>query len=195
MFKPEYRVGFQVFKKEIGLWPTLKVIVPATFKSPRINYETEKNADEAERKKTEIKNHLKLMTLMYKELQKRFGTQRANEIMHNVVMEGGQAFLRGFRHLGSGQDLTDFVEIYKNFESHNVIFDVIEESDKKFETVIRRCLIYEALNEMGAGDLTQWMCDVATTYFQNYHPRIKYMKDRMIARGDDTCHEIFIWQG
>lgn len=48
MFEPEYRVGFRALRKEIGLRFTLKVIVPAVFKSLRINYEVEKNADDAE---------------------------------------------------------------------------------------------------------------------------------------------------
>lgn len=48
MFEPEYRVGFRALGKEIGLRSILKVIVPAVFKSLRINYEVEKNADEAE---------------------------------------------------------------------------------------------------------------------------------------------------
>lgn len=71
----------------------------------------------------------------------------------------------------------------------------MQESERKFETVVRRCLVYEALNEIGIGELIPYICDIATTYFQSYHQNIKYIKDRMIGRVDDTCHEIFIWQG
>ncbi len=38
------------------------------------------------------------------------------------------------------------------------------------------------------------MCDIAFNYFSHYHPRMTYAKDRMIARGDETCHEVFIWE-
>jgi len=92
MFEPEYKVGFRVLKKEIGLCSTLKVVVPTAFKSLRSNYEIDENADVAEREKAEVKNHFKLMALMYKELQERFRTQRTNEIMHEALMKGGQAF-------------------------------------------------------------------------------------------------------
>lgn len=103
-------------------------------------------------------------------------------------------FFRGFTSLGCEERLADFIKIYKDFESHNAVFNVIEESKQKFEIVIRRCLIYEAFKELGLGNLTQWMCDIAFAYFKNYHPQMKYMKARMIAGGDETCREIFVWQ-
>jgi len=195
MFEPEYRIGFRVLREQLGLRLTLKAVIPAALKSMTINYETGKNLDETERKKERIKNHFRLMAVMYKELVKRFGTQTTNEIMREVLMKGGQAFFRGFAPLGTEDDLTDFIDIYKAFESNNIVFDVIEESKQRFEIVIRRCLIYEAFKELGLGGLTPWMCDIAFAYFKSYHPKMEYTKDRMIARGDDTCHEVFVWQG
>ena len=195
MFEPEYRIGFRVLRKQLGLRSTLKAVIPAALKSMTINYETGKNLDETELKKERIKNHFRLMAVMYNELLKRFGSQTTNEIMREVLMEGGQAFFRGFAPLGAEDDLIDFIDTYKAFESHNIVFDVIEESKQRFEIVIRRCLIYEAFRELGLGDLTQWMCDIAFAYFKSYHPKMEYTKDRMIARGDDSCHEVFVWQG
>ena len=194
IFNPEYRTGFRMLKKEIGLWPTIKVAIPSVLELLRINYKAGDNADKDGIKKTKIKNHFNLLALMYGKLCKRYGTWRTKEIMYTVLMEGGQVFFQGFTPLGPGSDLTDFVRIYKDFESRNIVFDVIEESNLKFEIVIKRCLIYEAFKELGMGDITIWMCDVASAYFKNYHPKILYVKDRMIARGDNTCHEIFTWQ-
>lgn len=194
MLEPEYRTGFRVLNREIGLWSTLRAVIPAAVKSLRIHYKIDKNLDEAERQKRELKNHFKLLAFMYKELERQLGTEKTNEVMHAVLMRGGQAFFRGFTPLGADGDLMDFVTVYKDFEANNVVFDVIEESHQKFEIVIRRCLIYETFMELGIGDLTQWMCDIASDYFNGYHPRIQYTKDRMIARGDDTCHEVFVWQ-
>ena len=194
MFEPEYRVGFRVLREEIGLVSTLKVAIPAFFKSLTISYDVEGNPEEDERTKARIKNHFKLLALMYRELQKRYGTPSTNEIMRETLMKGGQAFFRGFTPLGPDDDLRSFAKVYKDFESHNIVFDVIEESKEKFEIVVKRCLIYESFKELGISALTQWMCDIAFAYFSSYHPRMKYMKDRMIARGDDTCHEVFVWE-
>ncbi len=41
--------------------------------------------------------------------------------------------------------------------------------------------------------LCQWMYDVAFEYFNSYYQNIKYLKDRMVVRGNETCHEIFLW--
>ena len=102
--------------------------------------------------------------------------------------------MHGFTPLGPRDDLLVFANIYKEFESNNIVFDVIEETEGKFEIVVSRCLIYEAFRELGMEELTKWTCDLATEYFNGYHPRIRYVKDRMIARGDSTCHEIFVWE-
>jgi hypothetical protein len=195
MLELEYRVGFRVIKNKTGFLPTLKAVIPATFKSLKANYGNYESLDEIDKKKSRIKNHFKLLAFLYKELQKQYGVERTNEIMHEVLMKGGKAFFRGFKPLCPGDNLMKFVNIYKDFEQNNIVFDVIEESEKRFEIVIRRCLIYEAFNELGlGGDLTRWMCDIAVVYFRDYHPKIEYMKDRMIARGDDSCHEVFVWQ-
>jgi hypothetical protein len=38
-----------------------------------------------------------------------------------------------------------------------------------------------------------WMCDLAFHHFSRYHPQMTYEKDRMIARGAASCHEVFTW--
>jgi hypothetical protein len=194
MLEPEYRIGLWVLTREIGVWSALKVAVPAALKSLGTKAGPDKNLDDAERHKRELKNRFRLLALLHKELEKQFGSGKTREIMHRVLMSGGQVFFRGFEPLGVDADLTDFSVVYKKFEANNVVFDVIEESRHRFEIVIRRCLIYEVFTELGIGDLTRWICDIAVEYFKGYHPRIEYVKDRMIARGDNTCHEVFTWR-
>jgi hypothetical protein len=194
MLEPEYRVGFRILIDEIGLLPTLKISIPSLIKGLGIRYRADEKTSATENKKTAIKNHFKLLALLYRALQKRCGTERTDEIMQRILMEGGRVFFRGFRAMRPGEDLRDFAEVYKAFESNNIVFHVIEESHDKLELVIKRCFIYEAFNELGIGRLTRWMCDIAFAYFREYHPRMTYTKDRMIARGDETCHEVFIWQ-
>ena len=194
MFEPEYRIGLRVLRETIGTWPTLKFVIPAIFKSMRIRYHAGKDADVSERTKAQLKNHFKLLAQLYKELQGPYGTPKTNEIMREVLMRGGKAFFRGFTPLGENEDLVSFARVYKAFESNNIVFHVVEESKEKFEIVVKRCLIYESFNELGIADATQGMCEIAFQYFSGYHPRMTYMKDRMIAAGDKTCHEVFVWQ-
>ncbi len=193
MLEPEYRVGLRVLTKELGLWSTLKVVATAAVKSLRIHYETDESLDVHDRTKAQIKNHFKLLSLMDEVLRKQHGSERTDEVMHKVLIKGGQAFVRGFTPLGADDDLRDFARVYRDFERHNIVFDVVEETTDRFEITIKRCLVYESFNELGIGSLTQWMCDIAFAYFNSYHPQITYFKDRMIARGDKTCHEVFVW--
>lgn len=193
MLEPEYRVGFKILKREIGLLSTLRVGLYSIRKSCKINFEIAEGMEVADQKKVLLKNHFTLLAQMYKFLKQRYGSLRTQEIMKKVLMGGGQVFMRHFTRIGQNDRLTDFIPIYKAFESQNLMFDVIEESEEKFEVEVHRCLIYESFKELGIEPLTQWMCDIAFEYFNSYHPSIKYKKDRMIAGGDETCHEVFLW--
>jgi hypothetical protein len=193
MFEPEYRVGLRILMGRLGMGPALRVGVPAILKSLTVRFRVRGNGDAHEKTKVDIKNHFALLGALYREMERRYGREKTNVIMHDVLMGGGRRFFRGFSPLAPGEDLLDFVRIYKDFESHNIVFRVIEASKSRFEIVIHRCLIYESFRELGIPDLTRWMCDIAHDYFSSYHPAIGYVKDRMIARGADTCHEVFTW--
>ena len=193
MLAPEYRVGFRVLQEKIGLWAALSIAIPAFLKALMVKHKVEEGSGKAEAAKTDLKNHFQLLANMYQLLKKRYGEARTDGIMKDVLLEGGDVFFRGFTRLGPGEKLSEFVEIYKAFERNNIVFDVIVETDKRFDIEIKRCLVFEAFNELGVPALTQWMCDIAFHYFSRYHPQMTYEKDRMIARGADSCHEIFTW--
>ena len=193
MLAPEYRVGFRVVREKIGPWAALIITIPAFFKALMVKHKVEEDLDKAEAAKADLKNHFQLLANMYQMLEKRYGKAHTDEIMKEVLLEGGGEFFRGFTRLGPGEKLSEFVGIYKAFERNNIVFDVIEETDKRFEIEIKRCLVFEAFNELGVPALTQWMCDIAFHYFSRYHPNITYEKDRMIARGANSCHEVFTW--
>jgi hypothetical protein len=193
MLAPEYRVGFRVLREKIGSWAALSIAIPAFFKALMVKHKVEENSDKTEAAKADLKNHFQLLANMYQMLERRYGKARTDEIMKEVLLEGGDVFFRGFTRLGPGEKLSEFVGIYKAFECNNIIFDVIEETDKRFEIEIKRCLVFEAFNELGVPVLTQWMCDIAFHYFSRYHPQMTYEKDRMIARGAASCHEVFTW--
>ena len=193
MLAPEYRVGFRVLRGKIGSWATLRSAIPASLKASMVRHRVERALDDAEVIKADLKNHFQLLANLYHLLEKRYGEVRTGEIMREVLLEGGYVFFRGFTRLGPGEKLREFVKIYKVFERNNIEFDVIEQTDKRFEIEVTRCLVFEAFHELGIAVLTQWMCDIAFDYFSRYHPQMTYEKDRMIARGDSTCHEIFTW--
>lgn len=190
MIEPEYRLGFRILRQEIGLGATLRLAVSSLLKSISINFPTKQNAGQEETAKAKIKNRFKLLALMYEGLRKAYGASKTTDIMRRILMEAGQVFFTGFTPLGPDANLLNFADIYKEFESKNIVFDVIEQSETRFEIEVKRCLIYESFQELGMDELTQWMCDLAFAYFSWYHPRMRYTKDRMIARGDSTCHEV-----
>jgi hypothetical protein len=80
---------------------------------------------------------------MPKEMPRRYGTPRTNEIMREILMRGGKVFFRGFTLLGQDDDMMSFARVYKVFEKNNIVFHVVEESKEKFEIVVKRCLVYE----------------------------------------------------
>jgi len=193
MLAPEYRAGLRVLVDKMGLWNAMSITIPSFFKTLMVKHKVEKGSDKKETAKADLKNHFQLLANMYQMLEKRYGTAFTSEVMKDVLLCGGDVFFRGFTRLNPGEKLGEFVEIYKEFERNNIVFDVIRETDERFEVEIKRCLIFEAFNELGVPALTQWMCDIAFHYFSRYHPQMTYEKDRMIARGAASCHEVFTW--
>ncbi|MBN1533038.1 MAG: L-2-amino-thiazoline-4-carboxylic acid hydrolase [Spirochaetes bacterium] len=193
MLTSEYLEGFRVIRRRIGFWAALRMGVPAFFRALTVRHKAGGASDPAEATKAGLKNRFQLLAELYRKLQGRYGKARTDEIMRDVLREGGYVYFRGFRRLGPSEGLRDFAGIYRAFERNNIVFDVIEETDERFEIQVRRCLVFEAFNELGAPALTQWMCEIAFHYFSRYHPRMTYEKDRMIARGDAGCHEVFSW--
>jgi len=139
MLAPEYRVGLRVLREKIGLWTALSIAIPAFFKTLMVRHKVEEDSDKAEATKADLKNHFQLLANMHQMLEKRYGKARTDEIMKDVLLEGGNVFFRGFTKLGPGERLGEFVEIYKAFERNNIVFDVIEKTDKRFEIKIKRC--------------------------------------------------------
>jgi hypothetical protein len=194
MLAPEYVVGLRVLIARLGLFGALRVAIPAYVKATVANRKARRGLEEAEPTKAALKNHFRPLAYMYQAMEKRHGEKRTEEVMRDVLLQGGDTYFRGFTKLGPQEKLGRFVEIHKAFESKNILFDVLVETDSRFEIEIRRCLVYEAFNELGVPGLTKWMCDIAFEYFSRYHPQMTYEKDRMIARGATSCHEVFTWK-
>jgi hypothetical protein len=193
MLAPEYRTGLRALRAEIGLRAAASIGMSSWGRALLVRRHVAPSSDPAEVNKADLKNHFQLLANMYHMLERRYGQLRTDLIMKNVLLRGGHVYFRGFTPLGPGERLREFAQIYKTFERRNIVFDVLEENDTHFEIEIRRCLVFEAFNELGVPALTRWMCDIAFHYFSRYHPQMSYAKDRMIARGAATCHEVFAW--
>jgi len=183
----------RLLKDEIGLISAYLVGIPAEMKANKFQYTAAADADQPEKNKTALKNHFKLIAQLYPRLQKKYGKELADEVMGKVVVKLANCFFKGFKPIGPTDKFPAFAKIYKDFESHNLVFEVIQETDTKLEVMVSRCLIYEAMKDLGMGDLIQNLCQFAFTYFQSYHPKVKYLKDKMIGKGDTCCHETFLW--
>jgi hypothetical protein len=183
----------RLLKDEIGVVSAYLVGIPAEMKANKFQFNASADADQPEKNKTALKNHFKLIAQLYPRLQKKYGKPMADEIMGKVVVKLCDCFFKGFKPIGPNDKFPAFAKIYKDFEDHNLVYEVIQETDTKLEVMVRRCLIHEAMKDLGMGELTKNICNFAYTYFASYHPKIKYLKDCAIGKGDGTCHETFLW--
>ena len=69
MFEPEYRASFGVLRREIGLFSTARITIPSIIKSRKIEYVDNDTDTEPEKKKNSIKNHFKLLSILYEKLK------------------------------------------------------------------------------------------------------------------------------
>jgi len=182
-----------LLEKEIGLEDALEIGTKAAFNAQKMNFEFPEGADRGDRNKVNLKNYFKLHGEMYKLLQEKYGSERAKEVMSNSIVTMAKGFFKGFAPIGPDDKLLDFAKVYKEFESNNLIFDIIKEDEKEIDYKVNRCAIHESMSELGMGELVTNLCGFAHLYFMGYHPKIKYLKDKAIGKGDPYCHEWFVW--
>jgi hypothetical protein len=65
MLEPEYRIGLWVLTREIGVWCALRAVVPGALKSLVGKHGLDKDLDDTERHKRELKNRFRLLVLIY----------------------------------------------------------------------------------------------------------------------------------
>jgi hypothetical protein len=194
MLTKSITMAVSLLEKELDTSSAKEIGITAAMNAKDISYSAPEGAEQPEINKAGLKNAFNLIQQIYKELLKKYETEKADAVISNVIVSVAQGFFANFKPIGDGEGLLEYAEVYKGFENNNLVYDIVQETPEKIEYNVNRCLIKEAMDDLDMGHLTTNLCGFAHLYFMRYHPNIYYLKDRSIARGDATCHEVFEWR-
>ncbi len=141
-----------------------------------------------------MKNRFRFAAALYRGLANKYGEDRAREISDRMARQGGGFLFRGVSPVTPQVGFNEFVGKFKEFADRDMAYQVEEESGRALRIKVSRCLLHEALTEMGAEGLCAGLCDAAGTFFTGLHPRILYDSREKLSHGDRACRHEFTWR-
>ena len=137
-----------------------------------------------------------LAALMYIRLQKYISKEQAYELIRAIVMVLGLAVQQSnFRNVEDKRTFENLIGYQQrtNREGPTRLntMEIIEQSDRRYEFRVTRCLFFEFFSSLGVGELTRLMCSIDNAIFNSYLPeQICFHRNGLnnrIADGADFC--------
>lgn len=83
-------------------------------------------------------------------------------------------------------------EFFKNIAANRPEIKVIEASPKRVAIEISRCLTYDVCKAQGVPEVCQMYCDSDYIVAKTIHPKVKLVRDKVIAYGNDYCNHSWV---
>jgi hypothetical protein len=195
----EINIIIRVLKKELGLsW--LPLLIKCQVEKGRIFRQTHW-AKETSIESTFAKR-LSISAAIYRELLKRFGRDKAFELMREILVPiGTKEQLDNLDKWGvlqkSGMEklLAFYDAMGKGGIGQFVQRTIIEKNDNTLSFQVRNCFFNRFYEETGTPELTQLFCEVDIEFFSQAFPEFKFHRgdslENTVAYGKDHCDFIF----
>ncbi|MCF2138368.1 MAG: L-2-amino-thiazoline-4-carboxylic acid hydrolase [Candidatus Thorarchaeota archaeon] len=133
---------------------------------------------------SEFVKRISLVAAMYIELEKKFGQEKAFEIVRKIAVPIGSD--EQWEHLKS-MDLAGLGPMGRLMAFHDLMDlkgaprlntrEYIEQNDNTCHFVITRCIFHEFFVETGTPQLTQLFCEVDREFFPNAFPEFEFHRN------------------
>ncbi len=136
------------------------------------------------------------MAHLYLCLQDKMDKNKAFEITRAVVLTSGMAIQQAnFRNVEDERTYSNLITYQKRTNKEGITklntIDIIEESEKRYEFIVTRCLFYEFFNALDMKELTSIMCSVDNAIFGSYMGDdltfYRRGKENTIYKGNSEC--------
>ena len=134
----------------------------------------------------------KLAVAFYKEFEKELGEPRALSIAQKAferfMIQAGKDLAE---QLGDNS-LEALAENSRKKAAENEAMEILEVTDHHVASKITRCRSAEAFAHLGAPELCRLYCDSDYAYIKAFNPKMRMVRTKMIAAGDDYCNHIWV---
>ena len=131
-----------------------------------------------------------------KALIEEIGKEKALEIIKkgwvNVGIKSINNRLNGVPLSPPEGRLEAFGEFFRKAADSRPEIKLVEASPRRVAIEISRCLTYDACKAQGLPEVCQMYCDSDYIVASEIHPKVKMVRDKVIAYGDNLCNHTWI---
>ena len=133
---------------------------------------------------------------LYIRLRKKIGQEKAFEIIRTAILTSGLAVQQAnFRNVESNRSFKNLIKYQQraNTEGSTKLntMEIIEQSEKKYEFRVTRCVFFELFTYLKVSELTSIMCSVDNAIFNSYLPESLIFHrnglNKTIVEGNQYC--------
>ena len=138
---------------------------------------------------------LELAIYFAKEFMKEFGKEKALKIMEkawaNYQIDNWN---KRFEGIPAEQRFKALGEWFEQQAAIRPELKVIEVTPKRLCIEISRCPTYDVCNKWGVSDICQKYCDSDYIVAPTIQPKVKLVRDKVLAYGADYCNHCFVME-
>ena len=141
-------------------------------------------------------NELEVAICFAKAIIEELGTQKAYEILKKgwikVGIKNQNSRFEGMPLDPPEGRLKALGEFFQKAAAERPEIKVIEASPTRVAIEISRCLTYDVCKAHGIPELCQLYCDSDYPVARHIHPKVKMVRDKVIAYGDNLCNHSWV---
>jgi len=139
----------------------------------------------------EMVKQYELAAAFAEEFTAEVGEQRAGQIMARAFEKVQAKTARELaKRLGSNS-IEALADHYRRLEKEKDNLELLEVTDRHIAMKISRCRAWEAFKHLGAPEICRLYCESDYAYIKAFNPKMKLIRTKTIAAGDEYCDHIW----
>ena len=126
-----------------------------------------------------------------KELMEELGKEKALQIIAKAFEKLQVRRAKELAEELGDNSLETLARYYQKRAAENENLHVLEVTDSRMATKISRCRALEAFTQLGAPEICRAYCGSDYAYVKAFNPRMKLIRTKTLADGDDCCNHIW----
>jgi hypothetical protein len=122
--------------------------------------------------------------------------QNANETFEKIIDAPGRAYIGNFAP-PARLFTKDFLlnQAWKDFikTDYNIQVTVDEPVDNSSSLHVTRCFMNDVVRDLDMMPVAELICNCDFHFWKNYHPNVRFSRDKTLLRGDDFCNHTLTW--
>lgn len=133
-----------------------------------------------------------LMAAIVKQMYEELGKEEALQIVKRGLNKLAVQTAKEWAKEAGGNSLKHLAEFCRKGASRpDSGTEVVEITDKHIAMKINRCVGFEAMDYLGLGDVCRLYCDSDHILIKAFNPKMKLVRTKTVATGDECCNHIW----